>query len=69
MVEPVKTYREAVALTEDLPEGAEPGLAIEYTYRTGDAELDEQAAQLRADRPVSCRRNAHWLIALRHWPR
>ncbi|BCJ65119.1 type II toxin-antitoxin system HicB family antitoxin [Polymorphospora rubra] len=29
--------REAIALTEDLPEGAEVDLAISYEYRTGDA--------------------------------
>ena len=42
-----RAVREAIALTEGLPEGAEPGLEVEYTYRTGDADLD---AEVRAER-------------------
>jgi hypothetical protein len=45
-----KAVREAIALTEDLPEGAEPGLTVEYTYRTGDPSLDAAAAEVRAER-------------------
>ncbi|MFB6392706.1 type II toxin-antitoxin system HicB family antitoxin [Polymorphospora lycopeni] len=47
--------REAIALTEDLPEGAETGLNIAYEYRTGDPTLDQAAAQLRADREAADR--------------
>jgi predicted RNase H-like HicB family nuclease len=43
-----RSIREAIALAEDLPEGAEAVLEIQYTYRTGDPELDEAAAQVRA---------------------
>ena len=45
-----RAVREAIALTEGLPEGAEPGLEVEYTYRTGDADLDAEAAEVRAER-------------------
>lgn len=42
--------REVIALVEDLPEGAEPGLQLAFEYHTGDAALDEQTAWLRAER-------------------
>ena len=42
--------REAVALGDDLPEGAEPAMVIEYEYRTGDCDLDAKAAEARAIR-------------------
>lgn len=45
-----RSIREAIALAEDLPDGAEASLDIAYTYRTGDPELDEAAAQVRAER-------------------
>jgi hypothetical protein len=42
--------REAIALNEDLAEGAEAGLRIEYEYRTGDVAVDASAAEARAIR-------------------
>jgi len=42
--------REAIALAEDLPQDAEPTLALVYEYQTGDADIDDAAAQLRAER-------------------
>lgn len=42
--------REAIALAEDLPEGAEAGLELVYEYRTGDADMDKAATELRAER-------------------
>lgn len=42
--------REVIALVEDLADGAEPGLQLAYEYRTGDADLDDATARLRADR-------------------
>jgi hypothetical protein len=42
--------REAIALAEDLPDGAEDGLDIAYEYHTGDAAVDELADRLRRDR-------------------
>ncbi|MEV0214388.1 hypothetical protein [Micromonospora sp. NPDC050695] len=43
-----QAVREAIALSEDLPDGAEPTLRLAYEYHTGDPQLDEAAAQLRA---------------------
>jgi hypothetical protein len=40
--------REAIAVNEDLPDGAEATLRIDYEYRTGDPELDASAAEARA---------------------
>lgn len=45
-----KSVREAIALAENLPDDAEPALVIEYTYRTGDPDLDDEAADVRAER-------------------
>jgi predicted RNase H-like HicB family nuclease len=45
-----REIREAIALAEDLPEGAEPGLSLSYEVHTGDTELDGAAADLRIDR-------------------
>lgn len=42
--------REAAALADGLPEGAESRLSIEYEYRTGDPELDAIATEARATR-------------------
>lgn len=42
--------REAIALAEDLPEGAEPTLALAYTFDVGDADLNAVTAHLRAER-------------------
>lgn len=39
--------REAIALGEDLPDGAEPTLTLRYEYNTGDPSLDAKAAALR----------------------
>ncbi len=45
-----RSVREAIALAEDLPDGAEGGLALDYGYSTGHADWDAQAAELRAER-------------------
>ncbi len=45
-----RSIREAIALAEDLPDGAEGGLALDYRYSTGHADWDAQAAELRAER-------------------
>jgi DNA-directed RNA polymerase specialized sigma24 family protein len=42
--------REAIALAEDLPEGAEEGLPLAYEYSIGDPELDKLTAELRVER-------------------
>lgn len=42
--------REAIALVEDLPDGAEADLDIDYLYQIGDHELDNQATAARAER-------------------
>jgi predicted RNase H-like HicB family nuclease len=42
--------REAIALAEDLPDGAEPTLDLVYSYDIGDAELNAATARLRAER-------------------
>ncbi|HLL68825.1 MAG TPA: hypothetical protein VK453_24390 [Micromonosporaceae bacterium] len=42
--------REAIALGEDLPDGAEAGLDLAYEYHIGDAEMDVVTAELRAER-------------------
>lgn len=42
--------REAIALALDLPEGAEASLFLDYEFRTGDADVDAEAAALRAAR-------------------
>lgn len=39
--------REAIAQAEDLPVGAEAGLALAWDFRSGDPEVDTQAATLR----------------------
>jgi predicted RNase H-like HicB family nuclease len=44
-----QAIREAIALAEDLPDGAEDGLDIRFEYRTGD-ELLEAAARLSDER-------------------
>ncbi|MFG2046034.1 hypothetical protein ACGFIW_01220 [Micromonospora sp. NPDC048935] len=43
-----QAVREVIALTEDLPNGAEATLRLAYEYHTGDKQLDEAAAELRA---------------------
>ncbi|WP_341719838.1 hypothetical protein QQG74_09130 [Micromonospora sp. FIMYZ51] len=45
-----QAVRETIAMLEDMPEGAEPGIRLSYEYRTGDPHLDAAAAQLRAAR-------------------
>jgi predicted transcriptional regulator len=42
--------REAIALAEDLPDGAEATLQLDYAYHTGDKSLDAITAKLRAER-------------------
>ncbi len=42
--------REAIALAEDLPEGAEADLSIAYAYRTGDDNLDMLSQAVRLAR-------------------
>lgn len=44
------SVREAIALAEDLPRGAESALELVYDYRTGDPTLDATTAAVRADR-------------------
>jgi len=45
-----RAVREAIALVEDLPDGAEPGLSLIYRYDIGDPELNAVTAHLRAER-------------------
>lgn len=45
-----ENIREAIALVEALPEGAEADLDIDYLYQIGDHELDDQATAARAER-------------------
>jgi DNA-directed RNA polymerase specialized sigma subunit len=45
-----RNVREAIALAEDLPDGAEAGLELVYEYRTGDPYIDDQTAAVRAER-------------------
>jgi hypothetical protein len=45
-----RSVREVIALVEDLPNGAETGLNLIYTYDIGDAELNAVTAHLRAER-------------------
>lgn len=45
-----KAVRELIALAEDLPDGAEHGLDIDYEYRIGIPEVEAETRQLRADR-------------------
>ncbi|GGM27925.1 hypothetical protein GCM10011608_10950 [Micromonospora sonchi] len=45
-----QAVRETIAMLEDMPDGAEPGIRLAYEYRTGDPHLDEAAAQVRAAR-------------------
>ena len=45
-----RNVREAIALAEDLPDGAEAGLDLAYQYDTGDPDLDAEIAALRAER-------------------
>ena len=42
--------REVIALMEDLPAGAEPGLHVTWEFRTGDADVDALAPALRTER-------------------
>ncbi|MGA8114033.1 MAG: hypothetical protein WCA46_10260 [Actinocatenispora sp.] len=42
--------REAIAMAEDLPEGAEPDLSLDYEYRTGDASVDALTSEMRTER-------------------
>jgi predicted RNase H-like HicB family nuclease len=42
--------REVIALVEDLPDGAEAELRLDYDVHTGDADLDAATARLRAER-------------------
>lgn len=45
-----RSVREAIALAEDLPDGAETRLSLIYTYDIGDPELNAVTAHLRAER-------------------
>jgi hypothetical protein len=45
-----RSIREAIALIEDLPDGAEADLRLDYEYNIGDPELNELTAGLRAER-------------------
>jgi DNA-directed RNA polymerase specialized sigma24 family protein len=42
--------REVIVLADDLPDGAEGRLALEWHYRTGDPEVDAATEQLRQRR-------------------
>ncbi|MBA3489098.1 MAG: hypothetical protein H0T78_06040, partial [Longispora sp.] len=50
-----EAVREVIAMVEDLPEGAESTLELEYEYGTGDAALDALTQKLRADREQATR--------------
>ncbi|MDG4788681.1 hypothetical protein O7626_22605 [Micromonospora sp. WMMD1102] len=41
------SVRQVIAMIEDLPEGAEPDLEIDYDYRTGEYDTDPMAVWLR----------------------
>jgi len=45
-----KAIREVIALVEDLPDGAEDSLDLDYEYRIGIPEVEAETRQLRADR-------------------
>ena len=45
-----RDVREAIALAEDLPEGAEASLELVFDYRTGDPDLDIGTAEVRGAR-------------------
>ena len=45
-----RNVREAIALAENLPNGAEEGLWLTFEYQTGDPLLDVEAAEVRAAR-------------------
>lgn len=45
-----KAVREVIALVEDLPEGAEGDLNVDFEYRIGIPEVEAETRQLRADR-------------------
>jgi hypothetical protein len=45
-----RSVREAIALAEDLPDGAEASLRLDYKYNIGNSELNRLTAQLRAER-------------------
>jgi hypothetical protein len=45
-----KAVRELIALVEDLPDGAEDHLDVDYEYRIGIPEVEAETRQLRADR-------------------
>lgn len=42
--------REIIVLAEDLPDEAMPDLELAYEYRTGDKQVDKEAAEVRRDR-------------------
>lgn len=42
--------REVIAMVEDLPEGAEERLRLDYDVRTGNPQVDKESAELRAER-------------------
>nr|MDT0660803.1 hypothetical protein [Micromonospora sp. DSM 115978] len=44
------SVREVIALVEDLPEGAERDLLLDYEVHTGDPAVDREAAEVRAAR-------------------
>lgn len=45
-----RAVRELIALVEDLPDGIEPSLRLQYSYDIGDPELNAVTAHLRAER-------------------
>ena len=45
-----REVREVIALAEDLPEGAEPQIRVEFDIHTGDDELDADTAAVRLQR-------------------
>ncbi len=46
------SIREAIALAEDLPDGAESDLGLRFEYHTGDERLDHLAKELRRTRAL-----------------
>ena len=45
-----RAVRELIALVEDMPDGAEDDLHVDYDYRIGIPEVEAETRQLRADR-------------------
>lgn len=45
-----QSVREVIAMTEDLPDGAETTLKIAYEYHTGDPQVDAVTSWLRTNR-------------------